>query len=100
MPRVEDGDGGAGFAYALPVQPDRANDLASITLSGPEGSFTLDASTDRPLAILRDPRNGQVRAFLRGNTASLAARQGTAAISGEPGLQVLFSRGIPGTGWR
>ena len=99
MPRVEDGDGGTGFAYALPVQPDWASNLASITFSGPEGSFTLDESTDRPLAILRDPRNGQVRAFLRGNMANLAARQEAAPVSGEAGLQVLFSRGIPATGW-
>ena len=98
MPEAADGDGGGGFAYALPVLPDRAGDLASITLSGPEGSFTLDESSDRPLAILRDPRTGQVRAILRGENATLAARQGATAVSGEPGLQVLFTRGIPGTG--
>lgn len=98
MQRVEDGDGGAHFAHALPVRPEWADDLASITLSGPEGSVTLDRSTDRPLAILRDPRNGRIRAFLRGETANLAARRGAAAIPGEPGLEVLFTRGIPRTG--
>ena len=95
MPRVEDGDGGAGFAYALPVRADRVGDLATITLSGPEGSFTLDEAGDRPLAIVRDPRTGQVRAILRGEDATVAARQGASAVAGESGLQVLFTRGIP-----
>ena len=101
MQRVEDGDGSAGFAYALPVRPDWAGNLATITLSGPEGSFTLDEASDRPLAILRDLRTGRVRAVLRGPAAVLAAQGDTTARSGEPGLEVLFSRGIPiSEAWR
>ena len=95
MTAVEDGDGGAGFVYALPVRPGWADSLASITLSGPEGSVTLDESADDPLAILRDARTGQVRALLRGENAVLAAQQGAAPSSGEPGTLVLFSRGLP-----
>ena len=97
MPRVEDGDGGAGFAYALPLRSERIRNLADITLSGPEGSFTLDETSDRPLAILHDPRTGQVRAILRDEKAVLAARQGAASGSGGPGLEVLFTRGVPGS---
>lgn len=95
MQRIEDADGGAGFAYALPTQPEWSGNLASITLSGPEGSFTLDETADHPLTILRDPRTGQVRAFLRGTNAALAERQGAAPLLGEAGPQVLFTRGIP-----
>ena len=95
MPTVEDGDGGAGFAYALPVPADRIGDLATITLSGPEGSFTLDETTDGPLAIVRDPRTGEVRAILRGEDATAAARPGASAVTGESGLRVLFTRGLP-----
>ena len=95
MPRVEDGDGGAGFAYALPARAVRAGDLATITLSGPEGSFTLEEAGHRPLAILRDPGTGQVRAILRGEDATVAAREGASAVAGRSGLQVLFTRGIP-----
>ena len=95
MPSVEDADGAASFAYALPARPGWAGDLARITLSGPEGSFTLDEASDRPLAILRDPRTGRVRAILRGEDATVAARQGASAAAGQPGLQVLFTRGIP-----
>ncbi|MXX90378.1 MAG: hypothetical protein F4205_04115 [Gemmatimonadetes bacterium] len=101
MPEVADGGGGSSFVFALPVQTWWADDMASITLSGPEGSATLGKATNRPMAILRDPQTGQVRAFLRGlppatQTAADAVGQGA-----EPGMEVLFSRGIPGVdAWR
>ena len=89
----------ASFVFALPVQAGWAGDLASITLSGPGGSVTLDDGTDRPMAILRDPGSGQVRAFLSDPapaTQAAAAGGGTAQ-----GMEVLFSRGIPDAGaWR
>ena len=72
------------------------------TLSGPGGSATLDDSTDRPMAILRDPRTGQVRGFLSDlppvetQTAADALGQGAGQ-----GMEALFSRGIPGVeAWR
>ena len=89
------------FVFALPVEGGWADNLASITLSGLGGSATLDESTDRPMAILRDPRTGQVRGFLSGippatQTAADAVGQGTGQ-----GMEVLFSRGIPsGDAWR
>lgn len=96
MPRVEDGDGSASFAFALPVAADLTGNLAGITLSGPEGSFTVDEAANRPLAFMRDLRSGQVRAILRDAAATLAARRGAAAVSDDgPALQVLFTRGIP-----
>ncbi len=45
-------------AFVLPVQPGWTGDLASITLTGPGGSVTLDADTDLPMTILRNLRNG------------------------------------------
>ncbi len=89
------------FVFALPVQPGWEDELASITLSGPEGSVTLDDTTDRPMAILRDPQTGQVRAFLRDIPPS--TQTAADAIGGVPGqgLETLFSRGIPGAeAWR
>ena len=44
----------SSFAYALPVQSEWASVLSSITLSGPDGSVTLDGDTARPMAILRN----------------------------------------------
>ena len=88
------------FMFALPLQAAWVGNLVSITLSGPDGSVTLDGDTDRPMAILRDLRSGQVRGFL-GDVADPAAVQaaqasGDAAGPGAgPGLEILFSRGIP-----
>ena len=59
------GDGRSSFAFALPAQPRWADQLASITLSGPSGSVTLDRNTNRPVTIQRNPRNGQIRGILR-----------------------------------
>ncbi len=95
MPAIGDAEGEeTSFVFALPVQAEWA-DLASITLSGPGGSATLDETTDQPMAILRDPRTGQVRGFLSDlppatQTAADAVGQGTGQ-----GMEVLFSRGIP-----
>ena len=97
-----DGDGRSSFVFALPVRPAWGGRLASIVLTGPDGSATLDARTDRPMAILRDPASGQVRAILRDLPPAMAsAEAAAAALPSEPGLEVLFSRGIPEAGaWR
>ncbi len=102
MPEVADGDGGSGFAFALPVQPGWEGSLASITLSGPGGSATLDHKTDRPMTILRDPRTGQVRGFLRDLSGTIQTQADHAgALVPDPGLAPLFSRGIPAAdAWR
>ena len=93
MPEVPDGDGSSSFAFVLPVEPGWAVRLASITLSGPGGSVTLDSETDSPLYILVDPNTRQVRGILRE-----LPQAGAAALTSQAGgdsLDVLFSRGIP-----
>ena len=52
-------------------------------------------TTDRPMAILRDPVARQVRAFLSDLTAEEAAQAAEGAFAAKPGVEVLFSRGIP-----
>ena len=101
MPEAADSSA-TGFVFALPARPEWANTLASITLSGPAGSVVLDSETDRPTAILLDVSTGQVRAILRDLPPAAAAAPGTAAPGqSEPGLEVLFSRGIPDpASWR
>ena len=95
MPETADGDGRSSFVFALPLQPEWTGNLARITLSGPGGSATLDGSTDRPMAILRDLQTGQVRAFLSDLSAEEAAQAAEGAFAAKPGMEVLFSRGIP-----
>ena len=97
MPQVADGDGRSSFAFVLPVQPEWPDQLASITLSGPGGSVTLDQDTNRPITILRNPRTGQIRGILRGAAAAPQNVDATvSALSLDPGLERLTSRGIPG----
>ena len=96
MPQVADGDGRSSFAVVLPGQPEWADQLASITLSGPGGSVTLDQDTNRPVTILRNPRTGQIRAILRDRSAAdLASDNAVSALSREPGMEAMTSRGIP-----
>ena len=101
MPAVADGDGSSSFAFVLPVRSGWKGNLASITLTGPGGSTTLDGDTDLPMAILRNLRTGQVRGFLRDLPPPTQAARDAAGSAAGPGLEVLFSRGIPGVeAWR
>ncbi|WP_419858193.1 leucine-rich repeat domain-containing protein [Candidatus Palauibacter irciniicola] len=95
MRPIADGNGGSGFAVALPVESAWSGRLAEIRLTGPEGEAVLDGDSDRPMAILRDPENGRVRGILRGLPPSAPARQDLASVVSEPGLEILFSRGLP-----
>ena len=101
MSRVTDGDGRSSFAFALPVRPGWEADLASITLSGPGGSVTLDADTDLPMTILRNPRNGQVLGMTRGLPPAAQAAGDAAGSAAGRTLDIRFSRGIPdAAAWR
>ena len=96
MPRAADGDGGSGFAFVLPAEPDWAGELAGITLVGPGGTFALNSDSDLSTAILRDPHTGRVRGILR--EAPLPARAAmdvTERSTAGPQLEMLFSRGMP-----
>ena len=114
MSEIADGDGSSSFAFALPVEPDWSGSPASITLTGPGGTATLDAGSDQPMAILRNDRTGQVRGILRNprfatGTARTAANQDLEASIGalqlpaldsvgataDQSLEILFSSGIP-----
>ncbi|WP_420441702.1 Ig-like domain-containing protein [Candidatus Palauibacter sp.] len=102
MPEVADGDGSSSFAFVLPVRAGWEDSLAAISLTGPGGSFTLDSESDFGMAILRNPGTGQVRGFLRDLPAPpTRAAMAAAEVGVEPGLEVLFSRGIPdAASWR
>ncbi len=96
MLEMADADGRSSFVLALPLRDEWAGRLESITLSGPGGSTAIDKTTQKPMAILRDPDSRQVLAVLRGQDA--ADLVGVAADAVGPSgtnLQVLFSRGIP-----
>ena len=95
IPETDAGDGGSSFAFALPVRPGWEGSLATITLSGPGGSFALDRDTDLPMAILLDPSIGQVRGILRELPPPRPPAAALAPQAGPDRLDVLFSRGMP-----
>jgi len=100
MPVTADGDGSSSFAFALPVRAGWEGSFATITLSGPGGTVTLDGESDIPMAILRNPQTGQVRGILRDPPQATEVAADATGVSA-PGLEVLFSRGIPSGGaWR
>ena len=85
-PMIEAESGQGHFVFALPVEASWAGSLANITLSGPNGSDRLDATTDRPIAIVTDRANGRIRKLLRDfNTVPVAG----------PGEVVTVSWGLP-----
>ena len=101
MPGVADGDGSSSFAFVLPVGAGWEGNLATITLTGPGGAVTLDGDTDLSMAILRNPRNGQVRGILRDLPPANQVARDAAAGSAGSSFEVLFSRGMPGAeAWR
>ena len=94
MRTVTHGDGRSSFAFALPVRSGWDDALMSLTITGPGGSATLSTESDVPMALLRDPRTGRMRGFVRGQAASdLAA--GRVTTWSNRGLEALFSSGIP-----
>ena len=95
MWRIDHGNGSRGFAFAVPVRPGWAGALASLTLSGPGGSFTLDGESRLPTAIVRDPVTRQVRAILRDPLPAGLAGAVAEALALDPGLEAMVSRGIP-----
>ena len=101
LPQVADGDGRSGFTFVLPVEVAWEMELASLSLSGPGGTTEMRAGSEPPLAILRDPATGEVRAVLRDLPAGPLARADLDAFAPEPGLDVMLSRGLPGPeDWR
>lgn len=95
MPEAAHGGGRSAFAFAVPVQSSWLGVPARITLSGPGGTVVLDGDSDHSVAILRNPRSGQVRGILRdlpvGGERQVAAMAGPSVGA----LEVLFSRGVP-----
>ena len=98
---IADGDGRSAFTFVLPAEAAWETELASLSLSGPGGTAEMRAGSEPPLAILRDPVTGEVRAVLRDLPADPLASGALDALAPEPGLDVMLSRGLPGPGeWR
>ncbi len=111
---ADDPTGGRHFAFAVPLQPDRAARLDAIRLSVPgrgtvsvraaaAATAAIDLRTERagpgrvslrwnatahPMVMVRDPASGQVLSFARGGAAEIATER--------TDLEVQLSIGILG----
>ena len=104
MWEVADGDGRTTFLFAIPAGPQWESELASLSLAAPGRVIEMMRNSEPPMAILRDPATGRVRAVLR-NLSDLPAgpvAPGDLNLPAlEPGLEVIVSRGVPDTAaWR
>ncbi len=81
----------ANFAFVIPMDASQLPDIERIALNGPEGQVTMSANQHAPMAMLRDRRTGQVRAFLRDWAGALPDSLG----AGVQNLSISISRGIP-----
>ena len=101
MPQLGDGDGRSGFTFALPVQAAWEAELASLVLTGPASTVEMRSGSEPPMAIMRDPATGQVRAILRDLPAASMGPGALDALAPEPGLDIMVSGGLPGAAaWR
>ncbi len=89
------GTSAAGFLFAIPVEDGWAEALATITLSGPEGSVALEAAdTSGPATTLvLDEATRRIVAILHDTPLARVAADGAGADL--PPATALSSRGIP-----
>ena len=83
--------GGGKFLFAIPFEPEWAEGLDRITLTGPEGSTTLDRETGGRAALIIDRASGRVRTIARDWSAVNAAAAAAMALD----TQVQVIRGLP-----
>ncbi len=71
--------GGAGFLFAVPVEEGRADELARVTLTGPEGFTTLDRDSGGGGAIVTSRSTGRILSIVRDWSRVRPESLGTAA---------------------
>ena len=71
--------GGAGFLFAVAVEEGRADELAHVTLSGPEGVTTLDRDGGGGGAIVTSRSTGRILSIVRDWSRVRPEALGTAA---------------------
>jgi len=84
--------GGGGFVFLVPYQPEWAQTLDRMVLTGPEGVDTMTRDGSAPMAVVTDPSTGQIRAIVRNWDGG--------PLPGEGVSRVTITRGIPLGGGR
>lgn len=79
--------GGGGFVFLVPYEPEWAETLDRMVLTGPEGTDTVTRNSSSPMAVVTDPSNGQIRAIIRDWDGE--------SLPGEGTNRIAITRGIP-----
>ena len=61
----EDKFGDKYFFFTVPIEADWAESLDRLTLTGPEGTVTVNATDEQALSIVTDPATGRIQSILR-----------------------------------
>ena len=83
--------GGGSFLFAIPFEPEWNEALDRITLTGPEGSTSLDRDTGGRAALILDRASGRVRTIARDWSVGDGALP--AAMAADAQVEVI--RGLP-----
>ena len=84
--------GGSSFLYFIPYEPEWADNLERMVLTGPEGEYTVTRDGEPEMAVLSDPSTGRIRAIIRDWDGG--------PLPGEASANVTVTRGIPAGGLR
>lgn len=78
--------GGGSFVFLIPWEPDWADTLDRMILTGPEGAHTVTRTGSPAMAVVTDMSTGTIRAIIRDWDGEPLPREGAA--------QVIVTRGI------
>ena len=81
--------GGSSFLFAIPFEAEWTEDLDRVTLTGPEGSTTLDRDTGGRAVLIVDRASGRIRTIARD------WYDGALPAAVPPNAQVEIIRGLP-----
>lgn len=79
--------GGGGFVFLVPFEPEWAETLDRMVLTGPEGTATVTRTGAPPMAVVTNPATGNIQAIIRDWDGG--------PLPGEGVSRVTITRGIP-----
>lgn len=85
----EDKFGDKYFFFTIPIEPDWADSLERITLTGPDGIVSVNREDQRVMTVVTEPGTGRIRALLRDWEGALPE-----TLRGDPDLAVVTTRGL------
>ena len=84
--------GGGSFVFLIPYEPEWADNLDRMVLTGPEGEYAVTRDGEPDMAVVTDRSTGRIRAIFRDWDGGPLPGEGTADIT--------ITRGIPAGGLR